>query len=88
MKINVYKPTQDNWYGNYKIIDGENLVLVSFLQLDPENTKWRVCIWGNDNMGMERDFISESVALNIFYQVIGWDNVNKDKLLELQFGSS
>ena len=92
MKINVFKQTNDEWYGNYKIEDDcrvYGLVEVKFTQTGPDPKyglgEWRVCVWGNDDFGMERDFIDEDEALNIFYQVIGWDYVNVDPLKTLGF---
>jgi hypothetical protein len=92
MKINVYKKTNDDWYPNFKIENGDDLVRVSFTQTGPDPNlgygDWRVCVWGNDDCGMERDFILEGEALNIFYQVIGWDSVDMDKLEKLGFVSA
>ena len=96
MNISVYKPTQDDWYGNYLLkrpsdIDGLGLVQVMFTQtgpLPPFNGKWRVCDWGNDDCGMEKDFEHESEALNTFYRVIGWDFVNKEILRQEGFVSA
>lgn len=87
MKINVFKRTEDDWYGNYKIANDcrvSDLVDVMFTQTGPDPKlglgEWRVCIWGNDDCGMERDFVLEGEALNMFYQVIGWEFVNKGAL--------
>jgi hypothetical protein len=93
MKINVYKKTTDDWYGNYQIKEGDALVTVSFTQTGPNpkmyKGEFRVCVWGNDDCGMERDFgADEATALNTFMQVIGLENVNKDKLKELGFISA
>lgn len=88
MKIDVYKHTNDNWYDNYKIndhISAAGVVRVSFTQTgpDPRNCdgEYRVCVWGNDDCGMERDFgADETYALNMFYQVIVQEFVDKDYL--------
>lgn len=87
MRVEVFKRTQDEWYGNYKIVGDErvsDLVEVAFLNLMPG---WRVCVWGNDDCGLERDFDSdsESEAWNIFLQVIGMDFVNMQALRGLGF---
>lgn len=93
MRINVYKKTNDDWYSNYKIKEGDDVVQVSFTQTgpDPKNFKgeFRVCVWGNDDCGMERDFgKEEATALNMFMQVIGLPSVDKIKLKELGFVSA
>ena len=92
-RIDVYKPTNDDWYPNFKVTDGPDLVHVSFTQTGPNPEKFegefRVCVWGNDDCGMERDFENnEALALNIFMQVIGWPTVDRDKLKELGFVSA
>ena len=88
MKIQVFKRTEDNWYGCYKIVDDarvKDLVEVSFTQTGPNpnlgDGQWRVCVWGNDDCGMERDFhTSEDEALTVFIEVIGWKFVNMNRL--------
>ena len=93
MKIQVFKRTEDLWYGSYKLAESSAadnmLVEVSFTQTGPNPDEglgeWRVCVWGNDDCGMERDFTDETAALNMFYQVIGWTYVNKDQLSNLGF---
>lgn len=94
MRINVYKETDDDWYGNYRVEGDDrvsNLVCVSFTQTGPNppiNGDWRVCVWGNDDFGMERDFEDEATALNIFYQVVGWPKVNQILLRDMGFISA
>jgi len=41
--------TTENWYPS---IDGKVRVRLLLLSTD----QWRVCVWGNDDFGMERDF--------------------------------
>jgi hypothetical protein len=96
MKIQVFKRTKDNWHGSYKIAGDarvSDLVEVSFTQTgpDPKNGKgeFRVCVWGNDDCGMERDFgDDEDKALNMFYQVIGMEYVNMIDLFTNKFGNA
>lgn len=95
MEINCFKRTQDDWYGNYKVVGDcrvSDLVEVSFCTTGPNPKfglgEWRVCVWGNDDCGMERDFSDELQALNIYYQVIGYEYVNKNILNSLGFISA
>ena len=95
MRVEVFKRTQDDWYGNYKIVGDQrvsDLVEVTFMNLlpttGPEPTNWRVCVWGNDDCGQERDFESETEAWNIFLQVIGMEFVNLQALRDLGFVSA
>lgn len=73
---------------------GEKLVEVSFIRLTPwlpaEERIWRVCVWGNDDYGMERDFNpnEENLAWSIFLNVIGEEYVDMKFLLSLGFVSA
>jgi hypothetical protein len=93
-KINVYKPTNDDWYPVYQVKGWDNLqlVCVSFTQTGPDpargNGKWRVCVWGADDCGMERDYDDRSEAMTMFYRVISWEFVDLTLLLELGFVSA
>ena len=93
MKIEVFKRTQDNWYGNFKVRDDrrvESLVMVSFhgnicsynSKLDPI---WRTSVWGNDDTGMEIDCATEAEAREKFQQVIEMEYVDRAPLLKLGF---
>jgi len=44
-----FRPTNDDWYPNYE----GNLVRLRVLSLS--DGMWRVCVWGNDDTGMEID---------------------------------
>lgn len=83
MRVEVFKQTQDDWYDNYKVVGGagvSDLVKVTFMNLQ---SGWRVCVWGNDDYGLECDFESEAKAWNIFLQVIGMEFVNQQALRDL-----
>lgn len=91
-RMRVFKRTYDDWYGNHRMAvdydkDGNQvdtrLVEVSFLKLNPFKetpTLWRVCVWGNDDLGMERDYLDKAEALDMFHEVINWDFVNVGQL--------
>jgi hypothetical protein len=89
VKVDVYKETRDDWYGSFEVT-GEVPALavrVSFCgQLD--NGKWRTCVWGTDDCGMEQDFDTEAGAWTAFVQVIGLDYVDMKGLVELGFYSA
>ena len=96
MRVEVFKPTKDNWCDSYKIagycngIQNQMLVAVTFhgniMAYDPKQAPvWRTSVWGNDDGGMEYDCATEAECWNIFLQVIGWDSVDKDALRELGF---
>ena len=92
-RVDVFKKTNDDWYPAFEM-GGEKLVEVSFIQLTPwlpvEERIWRVCVWGNDDCGMERDFNpnEESHAWSIFLNVIGEEYVDMKFLLSLGFVSA
>lgn len=87
-RSSVFKRTTDDWYPSYTLHGREgSLVEISFIQLQgaPEERNWRVCCWGGDDMGLERDYPSESEAWSVFVQVIGWEYVNQNQLV-CEFG--
>lgn len=83
MRIEVFKETTDDWFPSYKVYD-RKLVTVSLTQTGPDpnagNGEWRVCVWGADDCGMERDYTDLSQAREMFYQVIEWEYVNMSEL--------
>jgi len=94
MNVDVFKRTTDDWYPSY-LIQGDirfsKLVEVSFTQTGPNppiTGDWRVCVWGADDCGMERDFQDEAQAWNCFLQVIGWEQVSMQALKDIDFVSA
>lgn len=89
MRTEVFKRTDEDWYPCYKLDSGrESLVEVIFTQTGPNPPlvgQWRVCVWGNDDHGMERDFDDETLAWSVFLQVIGWPVVRHQPLRDLGF---
>ncbi len=99
MRVEVLKPTQDDWCGSYIIehwyngVEKQMFVQCIFngniTAYDPKQAPvWRTCVWGNDDCGMEFDCDTEAEAWNKFLQVIGMKFVNRDKLIELGFVSA
>jgi hypothetical protein len=79
--IVVYKLTKDDWHPPFQV-DGENAVSVSFLRLNPEGSEWRVCAWGADDFGVEKDFTNWSLAYEEFILAISQGYLSKDYLWE------
>ena len=49
----------EDWAGNFKIADDVRYKDTRFCELSIlhlHDGQWRVCIWGNDDTGMDRDF--------------------------------
>lgn len=90
-EITCFKSSSDDWYGNFKITDDlrypENFVSVSLMKLNPFNElqKYRVCVWGNDDCGMEFDTELEFSARNIYCHVCMMRDVTKAALTKLGF---
>ena len=57
MNLTKFLPTLDDWYPNYP----RHTVRCSLVQL-PTTKEYRVCVWGADDTGMERDFESYDEA--------------------------
>ncbi len=62
MRCDVFKRTTDDWYPPYVLEDGRALVRVSFIKLTHSEYLFRVCAWGMDDFGMEKDFEKEKEA--------------------------
>lgn len=75
----IYKPTTDDWYPNFE----NNTIRISLLLLN--DGTFRVCAWGNDDFGMERDFESLGEADDIFDTIEKYSTVNKQDLYDLGF---
>lgn len=68
-RIEMFKETRDEWCPNYKIpgdlrIDRKSFVRVAMMNLS--DGQHRVCVWGMDDMGMERDFQSKGAAKDMY----------------------
>jgi hypothetical protein len=92
--VEVYKRTHDNWCPSFKLTNGaEELVMICFIKLAPDPDEptlqtWRVCAWGDDDFGLERDFLSESAAWTCFQEIIGMPTVSIESLRELGLTSA
>lgn len=91
-KMLVFKRTIDDWCPNYNIESDarvSGLVEVSLLKLFDGD--WRVCVWGADDLGMEKDFEKDfypkakDVAFDCFLTVIGMETVDMPQLKKLGF---
>lgn len=71
--------TVDDWHPNFE----RHLVRVSFYELSP--SKWRVCVWGSDDCGMERDFASRATAEQSYVALINRPYIRKSDLLTNHF---
>jgi hypothetical protein len=49
-RSDVRRPTSDDWHPTAR----DGTVKVTFVELS--TGQWRVCVWGDDDCGMERDF--------------------------------
>jgi hypothetical protein len=94
LRAKAFKLTDDDWYSNYKLAESSNalehrtrLVEVSLLSLGPVlGDGTRVCVWGNDDCGMERDFDNQADATACFMDVLTQLVVNKKWLKSIGFG--
>ena len=76
--IRAFKPTSDDWYPSYHL-KSMKLVEVKLLELfNPDG--WRVCAWGADDFGMERDWLTWRgwfSAQSMFQKILEQDKVNQ-----------
>ena len=84
--ITVFKKTTSDWYPNYQ----GGYVRVSLVRCRPDGTYWRVCAWGEDDFGMERDYVGDAFnsyfqAFHLFMDVIRMEDVTIDSLTSMGF---
>lgn len=76
-----FKRTSDYWCGNWY---GE-LVEVGLVKLAPDTDEHRVSVWGNDDMGMVKDYLTKQEALTMFIHLTTLEDLSIDVLTELGF---
>lgn len=92
MQSRVFKLTEDEWFPPYKLAgwykgqEGVKLVEVSLLPLSsyPVNV-WRVCVWGGDDFGMEKDLTNYEDAEKLFLEVLRLPSVTRKDLKDFGF---
>ena len=75
--MQVFKETLDDWYPSYKLGD-KQLVKVRLLKL--RDGVWHVCVWGNDDFGLERDYDKYEDAREMFQIIMGQPYVSQTLL--------
>ncbi len=77
----TFVQTSDYFYPNYE----GDLVNVSMMRLDLEEDTYRVCVWGADDCGFERDWVSSSPeeAKKVYFKIVNSGNVTFDLLKKL-----
>lgn len=68
-RVEMFKPTRDKWHPNYHIADDARYAETGFVRvslLGLNDGVHRVCVWGADDMGMERDFSLKPAARDMF----------------------
>lgn len=87
-RISVFKPTLDDWYPSYRLEGlhrGKPLQLVEVSFVEIVDGSWRVCVWGADDFGLEKDHSSRDLAYDMFEEVIKQSEVSQVFLRELGF---
>lgn len=84
-----FKPTTDDWCPNF---DGNKVRVRIMCNMEHNGKIWhRVCVWGMDDCGLERDFFGisqEKDALEVYARVMNLDFVNFAPLKEMGFKSA
>lgn len=84
MRISCFKKTDEDWYGNYKIekdLRHKDIkyVEVKFLKI-PGSKEFRVCVWGNDDFGMELDSEDEVYIKQVYLDLCFQPTIRKSYL--------
>ncbi len=83
-RCDVFKKTTDKWYPNYP----GDVVKVSFITLNLSSSaqqKWRVCVRGVHDYGLEKTFFNDWESWAEFLWVIRLDDVTQRKLRERDY---
>ena len=88
MRITSFRPTPDDWYSNFKIhadkrYTDTKLVCLSLLSLS--DGQYRVCVWGNDDTGMEFDTPNLTYARRLYTDLCLQPEITKRDLVILGF---
>lgn len=85
--IHVFKLTNEDWYPSYSLKQyyrgNSEPLLVRVALFELPSGGWRVCVWGADDFGMERDYSGEKAeesARAMFNHVIALDYVRVQDL--------
>lgn len=89
-KCEAYKQTSEDWYPSLVLDADVKLLRVSLIEL--LGGGWRVCVWGDDDFGMEKDFdvlpnyccALESSRM-CYYSVMSLEDVTIEELRRLGF---
>jgi len=97
MRIEVLKPTNDDWCGSHIVQDWPSptgpgtveqmFVSVVFNGMIGDGI-WRTCVWGTDDCGVEFDCDNEAECWNKFLQVICMYYVDMEELSNIGFESA
>lgn len=82
MKITVFKSTQEDWHPSYEMED-HLFLRVSYIPLN--NNTYRVCVWGADDFGMEKDLNSKNNAKELFHKIVELPEISENALKHLGF---
>lgn len=91
--IECFKYSSECWFPSYSLENSkeyDSLVRVRFSKLFPYKeykTEWRVSVWGDDDLGMERDFPEDqkNKAMEYFYEIVKLKDVTRAILLFMGF---
>ena len=80
--LSIVKNTKDDWCPSYP---GNKVKLSFYSTIRDKYTQFRVCCWGKDDLGMERDFNTEMQARLMFIYLSGLSFINFNHLQKLNF---
>jgi len=87
LRIECFKPTNEDWYSEYRIKDDQRYKgkYVSLSLLGLSNGMYRVCVWGNDDFGMEWDTKDKQEAKKVYAKLALKETIEKRDLKNLDF---
>lgn len=89
LQITVFKPVNEDWYGNFRIAEDKRHLDTKLVEIavfeELNGSGFRVTVWGNDDMGMEKSFTTAEGALGMFHRLVGMVDMTKKRLTGVGF---
>ncbi len=73
----AFVPVTDDWIPNHPANTVEVSTMSLHQGLAPANA-YRVCVWGADDFGMERDFETKEEAIALYEDMISRESLSRD----------
>lgn len=87
IRVEFFKETKEDWYPSYFVNQGtpSEKKLVRVTLLGPmSDGQFRVCVWGNDDLGMDFDS-TQDACVKMFEHLSSIETIQKNALIKFGF---